>query len=48
MYMMILLLALYTGKPADGDPQIIEEAEKEEVKEELIDKEEMLKGELII
>lgn len=48
VYMMILLLALYTGKPADGDPQIIEEAEKEEVKEELIDKEEMLKGELII
>ena len=34
VYMMILLLALYTGKPADGDPQIIEEAEKEEVKEE--------------
>ena len=48
VYMMILLLALYTGKPADGDPQIIEEAEKEEVKEELIDKEEMLKGVLII
>ena len=48
VYMMILLLALYTGKPADGDPQIIEEAEKEEVKEELIDKEEMLKGILII
>lgn len=48
VYMMILLLALYTGKPADGDPQIIEEAEKEEVKEELIDKEEMFKGVLII
>lgn len=48
VYMMILLLALYTGKPADGDLQIIEEAEKEEVKEELIDKEEMLKGELVI
>lgn len=48
VYMMILLLALYTGKPVDGETQIIEEAEKEEVKEELIDKEEMLKGELII
>lgn len=48
VYMMILLLALYTGKPVDGETQIMEEAEKEEVKEELIDKEEMLKGELII
>ena len=48
VYMMILLLALYTGKPVDGETQIMEEAEKEEVKEELIDKEEMLKGVLII
>lgn len=48
VYMMILLLALYTGKPVDGRSQAVVEPQAEEEKEELVDKEEMLEGVLII
>lgn len=48
VYMMILLLALYTAKPANGEPQVIETHRTEEREEELVEKEEMLEGVFII
>ena len=48
VYMMILLLALYTAKPANGEPQVIETPRTEEREEELVEKEEMLEGVFII
>ena len=48
VYMMILLLALYTAKPENGEPQVIETPRTEEREEELVEKEEMLEGVFII
>ena len=48
VYMMILLLALYTAKPENGEPQVIEIPKTEERKEELVEKEEMMEGVFII
>ena len=48
VYMMILLLALYTAKPENGEPQVIETPRTEEREEELVEKEEMLEGMFII
>lgn len=48
VYMMILLLALYTAKPENGESQVIEIPKTEERKEELVEKEEMMEGVFII
>ena len=48
VYMMILLLALYTAKTENGEPQVIETPRTEEREEELVEKEEMLEGVFII
>ncbi|MFR5192633.1 MAG: hypothetical protein ACLTFZ_08555 [Lachnospiraceae bacterium] len=48
VYMMILLLALYTAKPENGEPQVIETPRTEEREEELVEKEEMMEGVFII
>lgn len=48
VYMMILLLALYTAKPGNGEPQVIETPRTEEREEELVEKEEMMEGVFII
>lgn len=48
VYMMILLLALYTAKPEDGEPQVIETQKTEEREEESVEKEEMMEGVFII
>lgn len=45
--MMILLLALYTAKPENGEPQVIEIPKTEE-REEAVEKEEMMEGVFII
>lgn len=47
VYMMILLLALYTAKPENGEPQVIETPRTEE-REEAVEKEEMMEGVFII
>lgn len=47
VYMMILLLALYTAKPENGEPQVIEIPKTEE-REEAVEKEEMMEGVFII
>lgn len=44
VYMMILLLALYTAKPEDGEPQVIETQKTEEREEESVEKEEMMEA----
>ena len=48
VYMMILLLALYTAKPENREPQVIETPRVEESEEESVEKEEMLEGVFII
>ncbi len=48
VYMMILLLALYTVKPENGKPQVIETPKVERSEEESVEKEEMMEGVLII
>ena len=48
VYMMILLLALYTAKPEYGEPQVIETQKTEEREEESVEKEEMMEGVFII
>ena len=47
VYMMILLLALYTAKPENGELQVIETPRTEE-REEAVEKEEMMEGVFII
>ena len=46
--MMLLLLALYTAKPEDGEPQVIETQKTEEREEKSVEKEETMEGVFII